>query len=276
MQSTEQFIGATQPHNGRPTWIWSTERAGRDEFSRGISDAIEHCVMRLAPRPGERILDLATGTGWTSRAVARHGASVIGVDTDPDLLHIARTKAASAERLLIHYRAAEPDDLPFATGEFDAVVSTFGVMFTSDPETTAEELARVCRKGGRIALTTWLPGSTLSQVFEVMRRYMPPASTPEPQSPFDWGRPERIHELLGHAFKLRFEKGVSFYREPSGEAAWNTFSRSHGPTRSLASSLDSRQRVALRREVTAFHAGFTTELGICVPREYLLTVGLRV
>jgi hypothetical protein len=82
--------------------------------------------------------------------------------------------------------------------------------------------------------------------------------------------------LLGSAFQLRFEKGVSYYREASGDAAWNTFSTGYGPTRSLAASLDPGRREALREDFTAFHASFPTELGICVPREYWLTSGVRV
>jgi hypothetical protein len=84
-----------------------------------------------------------------------------------------------------------------------------------------------------------------------------------------------VRALLGNAFDLRFERGTSFYREPSGEAAWNTFSVSYGPTKALAAGLDAARRAELRRDFIAFHDGFPTELGICVPREYLLTLGVR-
>ena len=105
---------------------------------------------------------------------------------------------------------------------------------------------------------------------------MPPSPTPAPPSPFEWGRTERIRELLGRTFELRFEKGVSFYREPSAEAAWETFSTGYGPTRALAATLESERLEALREDFIAFHAGFSTELGICVPREYWLTSGVRM
>jgi SAM-dependent methyltransferase len=267
--------GTIQPHNERPAAVWSAGGKDYDEISRGIADSIEHCVLRLNPQPGERILDLSTGTGWTSRVVARRGATVIGVDIAAELLEAARGKA-EAETLSIDYRLGDAENLPFDDGAFDAVVSTCGVMFASRPAAAAAELARVCRKGGRIALTTWLSDSNLFKMFEVMKRYMPPPPSPAPRSPFEWGRTERISELLGGAFQLRFEKGVSYYREPSGEAAWATFSNGYGPTRSLAASLDPERREALREDFTAFHAGFPTELGICVPREYWLTIGVRV
>jgi SAM-dependent methyltransferase len=209
-----------------------------------------------------------------ARVVARRGASVIGVDIASELLIAARENAEAAA-LPIEYRLGDAESLPFETGEFDAVVSTFGIMFASRPEAAAAELARVCRPGGRIALTTWMPGSTLFKMFEVMKRYMPPPPSPAPRSPFEWGRTERIRELLGSAFQLRFENGVSYYREPSGEAAWDTFSKGYGPTRSLATGLDPERRGALREDFTVFHAGFATELGICVPREYWLTMGVR-
>ncbi|MEX2170809.1 MAG: class I SAM-dependent methyltransferase, partial [Pirellulales bacterium] len=243
-------------------------------ISGGIADSIEHCVLRLDPQPGEYILDLSTGTGWTSRVVARRGARVIGADIAADMVAAAQ-KTAKMQGLAIEYRIGDAESLPFADGEFDAVVSTCGVMFASRPEAAAAELARVCRKGGRIALTTWLSDSNLFKMFQVMRAYMPPPPDPAPPSPFAWGQTARIKELLGRNFDLKFEKGVSYYREPSGEAAWNTFVTGYGPTKSLAASLDEARRADLRRDFIAFHDGFPTDLGICVPREYWLTVGVR-
>jgi SAM-dependent methyltransferase len=268
------MVGTIRPHNERPAAVWSAGGKDYDQISRGIQDALEHAVLRLNPRPGERILDLSTGTGWTSRLVARRGAAVVGVDIASDLLDAARVKA-DVERLPIDYRLGDAEDLPFDTGEFDAVVSTFGVMFAGRPEAAAAELARVCRKGGRVALTTWVSDGALFKMFEVMKKYMPPPPVPTPPSPFAWGRTERIEELLGDAFTLRFERGVSYYRELSGHAAWETFSRGYGPTKALAAGLDPERRDALRVDFTAFHDGFPTDLGICVPRQYWLTMGVR-
>jgi len=262
-----------QAHNERPAAVWSSGGKDYDEISRGIADAIEHCVMRLGPRPGEKILDLSTGTGWTSRLVARRGARVIGADIAEDLLAAARLKA-DAEGLRIEYQVGDAEALPFEDGAFDAVVSTFGVMFASRPEAAASELARVVRKGGRIALTTWTSDGAIFKMFGVMKKYMAPMPNPAP-SPFEWGRVERVRELLGREFQLGFERSTSFYREPDAAAAWETFSKGYGPTRTLAASLDPEKRAALRADFIAFHAAFPTELGICVPREYVLTVGVR-
>lgn len=265
---------AIQTHNQKPASVWSSGGARYDEISRGIADMIEHCVLRLAPQPGEHILDLATGTGWTSRVVSRRGARVIGADIAGDLL-AAAAERAKGEGLDVEYQLGDAESLPFEDGAFDAVVSTCGVMFASRPEAAAAELARVCRKSGRIALTTWLSDSNLFKMFQVMKPYLPPPPTPAPPSPFEWGRTERIRELLAVSFDLKIEKGVSYYREPSGEAAWNTFSNGYGPTKSLAASLDEGRRAELKRDFIAFHDGFPTELGICVPREYWLTIGVR-
>src|SRR5206468_5542821 len=134
-----------QQHNERAASVWSAGGRDYDEVSRGISDSIEHCVTRLNPQPGERILDLSTGTGWTSRVVARRGARVIGADIASDLLDVAKA-IARAENLPIAYQIGDAESLPFETGEFDAVVSTCGIMFASRPEAAAKEIARVCRR----------------------------------------------------------------------------------------------------------------------------------
>ena len=157
-----------QTHNQRPAAVWSSGGADYDRISRGIADSIEHCVTRLDPQPGERILDLATGTGWTSRQVALRGATVTGVDIAVDLIAAARA-AAQAKGLEIDYRIGDAESLPFEAGEFAAVISTCGIMFASRPEAAAAELARVTRKGGRIALTTWLSDSNLFKMFQVMK-----------------------------------------------------------------------------------------------------------
>jgi SAM-dependent methyltransferase len=266
--------GGVQPHNQRAAMVWNSGGRDYDQISRGISDAIEHCVLRLNPRPGERILDLATGTGWTSRRIARFGARVTGVDIAADLLDAARAKAEQ-DLLRIDYEIGDAEYLPFENGSFDAVVSTFGVMFASRPEAAAVELARVVRPGGRIALATWSADGNVRGMFDVMKKYMAAPPGPPPRSPFEWGRTERVAELLGGAFLLRFEKGTSYYREPSAASAWETFSKGYGPARMLAASLDPEKHDALREDFIAFHAAFPTELGVCVPREYLVTVGRR-
>ncbi len=267
---------APQPHNVPVAQSWDAGGGAYDEISRGILDSIEHCVNRVRPREHEHILDVATGTGWTARRLAEHGAQVTGIDISSAEL-AAASGIARRMGLDIDFRPADAEALPFADASFDAVTSTCGVMFASRPEAAAAELARVCRPGGRVALTTWTPDGQVFGMFSVIKRYMPAPSDPSqaPPSPFEWGRPERVTELLGNALDLTFEYGTSYYREPDGETAWQTFSTGYGPVATLASKLEEGDREAFRREFVEFHEQFRTPLGICVPRDYVLAYGVR-
>ena len=128
------------------------------------------------------------------------------------------------------------------------MISTYGVMFASRPEAAARELARVCRPGGRIALTTWTSDGNVFKMFQVMKPFMAAPAAPAPPSPFEWGNTDRIRKLLGEEFELKFERAVSYYREPSAEAAWETFSTGYGPTKMLADTLESSRREQLRAD----------------------------
>ncbi|MGQ0569055.1 MAG: class I SAM-dependent methyltransferase [Armatimonadota bacterium] len=263
-----------QPHNLKAAATWDSGGQEYDRISKTIADSIEHCVLRLDPQPGERVLDVATGTGWAARCVAARGATVTGIDIGSDLIEAAKT-AATAAGLTIDFRVGDAEKLPFADESFDAVISTCGVMFVRDPEAAAGVLARVCRKDGRIGLTTWPPDGTVAGFFKVMGRYMPKSPPPAPPSPFEWGRRDRVRELLDSAFDLRFETGTTVLRAPSGEAVWELFVTGYGPTKMLAASLDPERRESLERDFVAYHEGFRTDLGIGMPREYLLTIGVR-
>ena len=264
------------PHNTAVAQVWDTGGAAYDEISRGILDSIEHCVNRLRPGEQEHILDVATGTGWTARRLAEWGARVTGVDISGEELDAAR-RLSRRMGLGIDYRLADAEALPFEDASFDGVISTCGVMFASRPEDAAAELGRICRPGGRVALTTWTPDGNVFGMFKIIKSYMPAPSDPAkaPPSPFEWGRRERVEELLERDFELAFEEGVSYYREPDGETAWHTFSRGYGPVTNLLAKLDDDQQEAFRRDFVAFHEQFRTPLGICVPREYVLVYGVR-
>jgi SAM-dependent methyltransferase len=266
--------GVIQPHNVKPAAIWNAGALDYDKISERVADAIEHCVLRLAPEPGERVLDIATGTGLAARRIAARGASIVAIDLGSDLIEAAKTLAAPAQ-LKIDFRVGDAEQLPFGDQSFDVVVSTFGVMFASQPERAAAELARVCRKGGRLGLVTWPPEGTIARMFQVMRPYMPAPPAPAPPSPLEWGRPERVRELLGAAFDLRFETGTTVLRAPSGEAVWELFVAGFGPTKTLAASLEPGRRERLRQDFIQFHDRFRSDLGVAMPRDYLVTIGIR-
>jgi SAM-dependent methyltransferase len=265
---------AIQPHNARAAATWNTGGAEYDRVSQSIADSIEHCLQRLAPRHGEQVLDVATGTGWTARRAAEHGGDVVGIDLGADLIEAAR-RLAEARGLRIDFRVGDAEQLPFPDASFDVVVSTCGVMFASRPEAAAAELARVCRRGGRLGITTWAPDGTVAGMFAVMRPFMPAPPSPPPASPFEWGKRERIRALLGSAFDLKFEDGTSMFRLPSGAAAWDLMSTSYGPTKTLVATLDAGRCEQLRQAFITYHDKFRNDVGMTVPREYLLTLGVR-
>lgn len=266
-------LSSIQPHNLKAADVWDTGGSAYNSISHTVADAIEHCVIRLDPKPGESVLDVATGTGWAARRLAERGANVTGIDIGSALIDAARAYATAA-RLNIRFEVADAEALPFENESFDAVTSTFGVMFTAKPEDAARELARVCRKGGRIALTTWPPDGTVAGLFKVMKPYMPEPFAPVP-SPFDWGSKDRLQQLFGSHFDLKFETGTTVLREPSGQAAWALFASSYGPVKALAASLDPERHERFREEFIDYHDSFRTDLGIAMPRIYLMTLGIR-
>jgi SAM-dependent methyltransferase len=263
-----------QPHNVKPQATWNAGGAGYDEISREIASSIEHCVFRVTPRANESVLDVATGTGWAARRAKQDGARVTGIDLGPDLILSAKQRAEK-EHLQIDYLVGDAEKLPFEDASFDVVISTFGVMFCTSPESAARELARVCKKGGRLGLTTWPSDGVVAKMFAVLKPYMAPPPSPAPPSPFAWGSRERVRELLGSTFDLTFEDSVTIGREPSAEAMTEIFFTGYGPTRTLAANLDADRRQKLRREFTEFHAQYRSDLGVQVPRDYLLTIGVR-
>jgi SAM-dependent methyltransferase len=190
------------------------------------------------------------------------------------MLEYARATAAQ-QKLTVDYQHADAEKLPFQDGAFDGVISTFGVMFVGKPEAAAAELARVVRKGGRLSLATWKSDSNVFKLFGVMRKFMPAPPQPPPPSPFEWGKVERLQELLSAHFDLKFEVGTNHFRYGSGEQAWNLWRDHYGPTKSLAANLDDARRDEFRRDMIEWHETFKSELGYDQPRDYVVTHGVR-
>jgi len=251
------------------TWDAGAKRYER--ISGQIADAIEHCIDRLGVRSEERILDIATGTGFGARRLAAKGADVVGVDIAAEAIDAARELDRPGD---IDFRVADAEALPFPDARFDAVISTFGVMFCGDAERAARELGRVCRPGGRLALATWAQHGGVAEMFEVISRYKSPAPAGSP-SPFDWGDTGYLVKLLEEDFDLGFEEGTSYYREASGDDAWEAFATGYGPLVTLLAKLDDDAATTLRHEFVTFHERHRTGVGVLVPRPYLITVGRR-
>ncbi|HEU0150791.1 MAG TPA: class I SAM-dependent methyltransferase, partial [Bradyrhizobium sp.] len=145
-------------------------------------------------RAGQRVLDVAAGNGNATLAAARRWCDVVSTDYVPALLERGRLRA-TADGLSVEFREADAEALPFEDGAFDAVVSTFGVMFTPNQDQAAAELTRVCRRGGKIGLANWTPDGFIGQVFKTLGKYLPPPAGVK--SPALWGTEARIAEMFG-------------------------------------------------------------------------------
>ncbi len=267
---TQSQQPAVLPTNTQAARTWGAGGQKYDQVSRGIADAIEHAVDALDPQPGERILDVATGTGWAARRIAARGAIVTGVDLGAEVIEAARALSSG-----IDFRVGDAEALPFPDNHFDAVISTFGVMFARDPEAVARELARVVRPGGRVSLANWAIGGSVHNMFQLIRSYKPAEQNPPP-SPFEWGSSARVVELLGDHFELDFESGTSFFQPESGVKAWATFSTGFGPVVTLLETLSDEKAEALETEFIAFHEAHRTGASIVMPRPYVITKARRV
>jgi SAM-dependent methyltransferase len=263
---------AVLPHHRAAATMWGRGGLHYDHVRFAISDALAHAAQRLDARASERILDVATGTGWSSRNVARTGATVTGVDIADELLAAARELSVHS-RPPIKYLRADAERLPFDDAAFDGVISTFGIMFAFDQAQAAAELGRVCRRGGRLALTTWAPAGAVADFFGIVARHSD-APAP-PSSPLAWGDPNHVEELLGKVFDLKFEHGVSNAYHSSVDDIWNWYVRGFGPLRQLAESLPPDRAERLKRDVDAYHSHYAVPAGLHVKREYLLTIGRR-
>jgi ubiquinone/menaquinone biosynthesis C-methylase UbiE len=242
-----------------------------ERITETLTDIHDLVIERLAPEPGDRWLDLATGTGAIAERAAAAGASVTGIDLAPILIETAKEKAA-AKGLEIDYRVGDVERLDLPDASFDKVSSTVGIMFAPDHEAAASELARVTSPGGRIALANWTPAGGLGRLFKVMAPYQP---APPPSSPFDWGDEAKVRELLGGAFDLEIEEHVSTFRTESGESYWDLFSSSYGPTKTLADGLGDRREDLHRDWVEFFESNYAQDGEIAHTREYLLVSGIR-
>jgi SAM-dependent methyltransferase len=236
-----------------------------------IADIHDVVIDKLAPQEGDRWLDLATGTGAIAERAAGAGAQVTGIDLAPVLIETARERASDLG-LDIDYRVGDIENLDLPDGNFDKVSSTCGIMFAPDHEACAGELARVTAPGGRVALVNWTPTGGMAKVFKVMAPYQP---APPPSNPFEWGDEAHVRDLLGDSFELDFEEGVSTLQVPSGEAYWELFSTSYGPTKTLAENLGERREDLHRDWVEFFETNYKGNGGVVHTREYLLITGTR-
>ena len=235
----------------------------------------ESLCEALDLRSGSRVLDVAAGNGNASLAAARRFCEVVSTDYVPALLELGR-KRAEGDRLSMQFREADAEHLPFGDAEFDAVLSTFGVMFTPNQEQAAREMLRVCRPGGKIGLANWTPDSFIGQLFRVLGKYIPPPAGVK--SPSLWGTEARLRELFPSAaatISAQTRQFVFRYRSP---AHWlEVFRTYYGPVHKAFLALKPEQQVLLERDIMELmqRHNRSGDATLALPSDYLEVVITR-
>ena len=228
----------------------------------------ENLAESMNLRPGAKVLDVAAGNGNATLAFARRWAQVTSTDYVDHLLAKSRRRA-EAEGFDIRYQIADAENLPFENEEFDAVVSTFGVMFTPNQNQAAFELLRTCRQGGKIGLANWTPESFIGQLFKVLGQYItPPAGV---SSPALWGNENWINQQFANDAKdISVTKKNFNFRYQSPEHFIDVFRNFYGPVHKAYAALDENKQNALTQDlVQAIEKFNTSQQGdMCVPGEY--------
>jgi SAM-dependent methyltransferase len=226
-------------------------------------------------RTDEYVLDVAAGNGNVTLAAARRGCKVTSTDYVDDLLDRAAERA-DAERLDVDFQVADAEALPFKDAHFDAVVSTFGVMFAPDHAKSAAEMARVCRPGGRIGLANWTPGSVVGKMFKILGAYVPPP--PGVQPPALWGTEAHVRGLFGaDAAKVVVTQRAFNFRYRSAAHFVDVFRNWYGPVHKAFGALSAANAALLERDLIELlnHDNVAGASSLVVPSEYLEIVVTR-
>jgi SAM-dependent methyltransferase len=243
-----------------------------ERVAEAMADIHDRLIAGVDPRPGERLLDVGTGTGAVALRAARAGAEVTGIDLAPALVETAR-RLAGEMGLSIGLDVADAERLPYPDASFDVVCSALGVVFAPDHTAASRELARVCRPAGRLGIVAWRSGPGGDGFDRMLARFSPPPG-PGPR-PGDWGRPEHARALLGNAFDLKFVPEVWIQTGDSGQAIWDLLTTCSPPFRDLVASLDTPTRMALHSEAVDYFEAYRHEGEIRAPNEYMLILGTR-
>ncbi len=252
----------------RTTWM----TGDYDLFSRFMEKDAERFFHRLGIAPGTRVLDVGCGAGQVALIAARAGARVTGCDIATNWLEKARTRAA-AEGLSVTFEEGDAESLPYANGQFDAVVSLVGAMFAPRPALVAAELTRVCRPGGMIAMANWTPGGFIGQMFKAIARHIAPSGM---HSPALWGDEAtvrgRLREGIDH-LSCTLQLYHFDYPFPP-DAVVDFFRTNYGPMSRAFSSLDAHGQEELRSELVSLWSGHNkaTDGTTSVDAEYLQVV----
>ena len=232
----------------------------------------EQLAEALDLRAGQKVLDIAAGNGNATLAAARRWCEVTSTDYVESLLARGRQRA-EAEGLKVNFQKADAETLPFADGSFDAVLSTFGGMFSPDQGRTASEMLRVCRPGGRIGIANWTPEGFIGQMFKTIGKHVPPPAGLK--SPALWGTAEWIEKAFrADASSLVARPRNFVFRYRSAEHFLDVFRRYYGPMLKAFEALQESGRAALSRDIIELIGRLNTsgDKTMVVPSEYLEVV----
>ncbi len=207
----------------------------------------ERFVHRLGLKPGQRVLDVACGSGNLAIPAAQLGCVVTGVDIATNLVEQARARAAKAG-VKAEFQEGDAEQLQFADGSFDAVITMFGAMFAPRPELAASEMLRVCRKGGLIAMANWTPNGFTGKMFKLAATYVPPP--PDVPPPSQWGIPEMVKQRLGSGASVEATPVMMQFDFPMPpEGVVEFFKKYFGPTQVAFSKLDAGKQKEFQGEL---------------------------
>lgn len=195
-----------------------------------IADLGPTLVDAAGVSAGTRVLDVAAGTGNAAIPATATGADVVASDLTPELLEIGRRRAAE-QGVELEWVDADIEALPFENGEFDTVLSCVGAMFAPHHQRAADEILRVCRPGGTVALINWTPQGFVGHLFATMKPFAPPPP-PGAQPPPLWGTEDHVRELFGdRVVDLRAERRITVFDQCADPLAFREYwKRTYGPT----------------------------------------------
>lgn len=225
----------------------TTREALKQAWASGDFSAMAHSTVLVGEllcesarlRAGERVLDIATGSGNAALAAARRACEVTAIDFVETLLDRARERT-TAERLKIDFQYGEAEEIPFADSSFDVALSTFGTMFAPDPARATSEMFRVVKRGGRVAMTAWQPDGVSGRMFALEQKYAPACDA---GNPIEWGiESVAIKRLEPYASDVRIVRRSAWQRSRSFEAWMSVRLKYFGPLKTAFERLDEQQR----------------------------------
>lgn len=235
----------------------------------------ERLAESMDLRAGQTVLDVAAGNGNATLAAARRGCEVTSTDYVESLLARAHRRA-EAEGLQVQFKVADAENLPFASASFDAVVSTFGAMFSPDQDRTAAEMVRVTRPGGRIGLANWTPEGFIGQLFKAIGKHLPPPTAVKP--PSVWGTQNWLSSTFGAAASAIVAEPRHFvFRYRSAQHFLEIFQTYYGPVLKAFEALGEKGSKALYSDIIGLVERFNAsgDATMVVPSEYLEVVITR-